>query len=105
MAKESKLESELTEYARQLGVGFYKTVSPGLRGWPDRTAVGPGGVIFIELKAPGKKPRAEQEKVHRMLRDHGADVRVVDNLGDGEGALEDVVKSPWENPFSWRQAY
>jgi hypothetical protein len=49
---------------------------------PDRIVILPGGrIVFVELKAPGKKPTALQERVMGILKGLGADVRVVDSIG------------------------
>ena len=59
-----------------------KLVSPGTDGMPDRMVLLPGGrIIFIEVKAPGKKPRPLQELRHRQLRKLGFMVSVLDNAG------------------------
>ena len=45
-----------------------KFVSPGMNGVPDRIVLMPDGkMAFVELKAPGKKPRPLQLKRKRML--------------------------------------
>lgn len=35
--------------------------------------------FFVELKAPGQKPRAEQLRIHEKLRKLGAKVYVIDS--------------------------
>jgi hypothetical protein len=45
-------------------------------GFPDLVAVGPGGVLFRELKAEGKYPTRQQRIWINRLGDAGADVRV-----------------------------
>lgn len=57
----------------------YKFTSPGRRNVPDRICVLPGGrIVFVELKAPGKKPTAGQAREHQRLRDLGQQVDVCD---------------------------
>lgn len=85
---ERKIEERLIDRVRAVGGMCMKWTSPANAGVPDRICFLPGGrVVFVELKAPGKKPTALQERVHKMLRALGADVRVVDSL---EGADEIV---------------
>lgn len=56
-----------------------KLVSPGYAGMPDRLVLLPGGVFaFVELKAPGMKPRTLQATRHEMLRRLGFKVYVID---------------------------
>jgi len=58
----------------------YKWVSPGNNGVPDRIVIVPGGrVVFVELKAPGKKPTQLQQFQQDRLRAMGCDVRVIDS--------------------------
>lgn len=55
-------------------------------GIPDRLCLFPRGrVVFVELKAPGKKPRKLQEVMHSRLRALGFRVEVIDSK---EGALQ-----------------
>ncbi|GAK08987.1 VRR-NUC domain-containing protein [Geomicrobium sp. JCM 19038] len=47
---------------------------------PDRIVLLPGNVtIFVELKAPGKKPSKLQEATHRRIRNLGHEVLVIDS--------------------------
>lgn len=58
-----------------------KWTSPSMSGVPDRIVILPGGrVWFAELKAPGKKPTALQDRIIAMLRGLGATVHVLDSL-------------------------
>ena len=45
-----------------------------------------GRTIWIELKAPGKKPRPDQLREHTRMREAGQDVRVIDSI-EGVDAL------------------
>jgi hypothetical protein len=46
----------------------------------------PGGrIVFVELKAPGKKPTAIQLHVHKLLQELSADVRVIDSKEQIDG--------------------
>lgn len=83
LPKERDIEKHLTksiEAQRGMCVKF-----PPLffRGFPDRIVLMPGGVIvFVELKAPGEKPRLIQTKVHEKLRRLGFRVEVIDSMVD-----------------------
>jgi hypothetical protein len=47
----------------------YKFKSPGRNGVPDRMNALPGEIIFIEYKAPGKKPTRNQVKeLNRLIK-------------------------------------
>lgn len=78
---ESKIEKELVKKVKSLGGKCEKFTSPNNRAVPDRLVTLPGNIIiFVELKAPGKKPTKLQEKDHRERRELGCDVRVIDSL-------------------------
>ena len=76
---EKDIEAHLVEGIKRLGGVAYKFTSPGRRNVPDRICVLPGGsIVFVELKAPGKKPTAGQAREHQRLRDLGQQVDVCD---------------------------
>ena len=69
-----------------------KFVSPSFAGMPDRLVLLPGGVFaFAELKAPGMKPRALQVARHRMLRELGFKVYVIDGIEQIGGMLNEIT--------------
>ena len=45
---------------------------------------------FVEVKAPGKKPRPLQESRHQMLRNLGILVFVLDHPGQIGGILDGI---------------
>ena len=78
---ESKIENALVKRVKQLGGKCEKFTSPGNRAVPDRLVTLPGNIIiFVELKAPGKKATKLQAKDHREREALGCDVRVIDSL-------------------------
>lgn len=61
---EQKVEAQLKYHVESLGGLCYKMTSPGRAGVPDRVCIMPGGdIYFIEVKRPGKAPRALQRVV------------------------------------------
>ena len=58
--KESDLERQVVTHCKKVGALTYKFTSPSHRGVPDRIVIGSRAVLFLELKAPGKKPTALQ---------------------------------------------
>ena len=77
---EKQIEKKLALAVKRAGGMAPKFVSPGLDGMPDRLVLLPDGVIaFVELKAPGKRPRPLQEARHRRLRGLGFSVYVIDH--------------------------
>lgn len=73
MSLEKSLEQKVVKYAKATGCLCYKFTSPGNRGVPDRIIISPTGkVLFLELKAPGKKPTPLQEHTMKQLSRNGA---------------------------------
>ena len=80
---EREVENTLVKRVKQLGGTCEKFTSPGRRSVPDRLVTLPGGkIVFVELKAPGKKPTEKQLRDHQRRRALGCDVRVIDNKDD-----------------------
>jgi len=78
---ESKIEKALVKRVEALGGKCEQFSSPGRRAVPDRIVLLPGGVVvFVELKAPNKKPTKLQLLDHAERRALGFDVRVIDSL-------------------------
>lgn len=80
--REKVIEEKLVKEVRRAGGIAPKFVSPGLDGMPDRIVLMPWGkVAFVEVKAPGEKPRPLQQARHRRLRSLGFKVYVLDDPG------------------------
>lgn len=79
--REKEIERKLVKAVKDKGGICPKLVSPGTDGMPDRMALLPGErILFVEVKAPGKKPRPIQELRHRQLTDLGFEVYVLDDV-------------------------
>lgn len=67
---ERDIERKLGEQLRGLGCLYYKFVSPGQRGVPDRIVVCPDGTLwFVELKRPqGKLGALQSVQLSRLAR-------------------------------------
>ncbi|MGG2141727.1 VRR-NUC domain-containing protein [Symbiopectobacterium sp. RP] len=78
--RESTIEKHLVAEVKKAGGIAYKFVSPGRRSVPDRLVLLPGGrLVFVECKAPGEKPRADQLREHNRMRALGFTVVVLDS--------------------------
>lgn len=78
--RESIIEKHLIAEVKKAGGVAYKFVSPGRRSLPDRIVLLPGAhLTFVECKAPGKPPRADQLREHNRLRALGFTVVVLDS--------------------------
>ena len=89
--RESAIEQKLVKAAKAKGGVALKLTSPTMNGLPDRLILLPKGKIaFVELKAPGKKPRPLQTARHDMLRSLGFKVYVIDNAEQIAPILEGI---------------
>jgi len=88
---EKAIEQKLVLTVKSMGGIAPKFVSPGFDGMPDRLILLPGGsVAFVEVKAPGNKPRPLQLARHKLLRDLGFKVYVLDSVAGIETILSDM---------------
>lgn len=89
---EKQIEHALALMVKARGGIAPKFVSPSFAGMPDRLVLLPGGVFaFAELKAPGMKPRALQLARHRLLKDLGFKVYVIDGIEQIEEVLNEIA--------------
>ena len=81
--REKLIEQKLVKAVKAAGGLCPKFVSPGMDGMPDRVVFLPGArFAFVEVKAPGKKPRPLQLHRHEQLRKLGFRVYVLDDPED-----------------------
>lgn len=89
--REKIIEKELVAKVKAMGGIAPKFTSPGFDGMPDRLVLLPRGkMAFVELKAPGRKPRALQMARHRLLRQLGFKVYVIDEINQIDSVLEEI---------------
>ena len=92
--KEKHVEQKLVTAVKAAGGICPKFVSPGTDGMPDRLVLFPEGRIgFVEVKAPGKKPRPLQTARHEMLTCLGFKVYVLD-APEQIGGILDGIQTP-----------
>ena len=78
--REKVVEDYLVNEVKKTGGRAYKFTSSSYRSIPDRMCVFPGGhIIFVEVKAPGRKPTDRQWKEIQRLRNMGCTVLVIDS--------------------------
>ena len=89
--REKQIEKKLiTEVTKRGGI-CPKWVSPGFDGVPDRIVLLPGGkCAFVEVKAPGEKPRPLQVARLKLLKRLGFRVYVLDNLNQIGGMIDEI---------------
>ena len=89
--REKVIEQKLVAEVKKAGGICPKWVVPGFDGVPDRMVMFPGGKIaFVEVKAPGEKPRPLQKARHELLRRLGFKVFVLDNVEKIGGIIDEI---------------
>lgn len=89
--REKTVEQKLVSEVKKAGGICPKWVAPGFDGVPDRIAMFPGGrVAFVEVKAPGEKPRPLQAARHELLRRLGFRVYVLDEIEKIGGMIDEI---------------
>ena len=89
--QEKAIEQRLLQSVKKIGGQCWKFVSPGNVGVPDRIVLLPEGkVAFVEVKAPGNKPRPSQLAVHRVLIGLGFKIFVLDDVNQIEVVLNEI---------------
>lgn len=90
---EKYLEQRLEKEVKKLGGLALKFVSPGIAGVPDRIVLLPNTrIVFVELKAPGKKMRPLQLKRKEQLEALGFKVYCIDSIK----AINDFIREVME---------
>lgn len=90
--REKFIEQALVKAVGKRG-GICEKWIAGTAGWPDRIVILPGGrIAFVEVKAPGRKPRAIQTHRHEQLRALGQKVYVLDDMERIKGILDDIER-------------
>ena len=90
---EKQIEQRLSAAVKKSSGLALKFVSPSFAGMPDRLVLLPDGkMAFVEVKAPGKKPRVLQEKRHGILRALGFQVFVLDDASAIPGLLKKIAE-------------
>ena len=89
--REKTLEQKFRAAVKTAGGLAVKFTSPGFDGVPDRLALLPGErMAFVEVKAPGEKPRPLQLSRHRLLRRLGFKVYVLDDESQIGGIIDEI---------------
>lgn len=91
---EKQIENKLKTAVKKNGGIALKLVCPAFAGMPDRLILLPDGRIgFAELKASGKKPRPLQLSRHRLLRELGYQVYIIDDPEQIGGMIDELLST------------
>lgn len=97
--RERDIEKHLVQRVKELGGEIRKVKWLGRRGAPDRVVMLPQVwahgfapnrlhcAIWVELKAPGEKPKSHQIREHERMRAMGQRVVVIDSIEGVEALL------------------
>jgi len=89
--REKVIEQKLVSAIKIMGGICPKLTSPGFDGMPDRLVLLPKGKFgFVEVKAPGEKPRPLQIARHKLLRKLGFKVYVLDDIEQINRILDEI---------------
>ena len=89
--REKTIEQKFRAAVKAAGGLAVKFTSPGFDGVPDRIVLLPGGkMAFVEVKAPGEKPRPLQLARHRLFRRLGFRVYVLDEKSQIGGMIDEI---------------
>ena len=89
--REKTIEQKPVKAVKAVGGIAPKFTSPGFDGMPDRLVLLPRGCMaFVEVKAPGVKPRPLQLARHGLLRRLGFTVYVLDDATQIEKILKQI---------------
>lgn len=87
--REKDIEKWMRDQVSMIGGKFYKWVSPGNDGVPDRILILPGGrIIFVELKTETGRLSVVQSYVLGKLMRLGCETAVIYGMKDAKRFLE-----------------
>ena len=91
MNDEKYVEKKLCKAVRNVGGLALKLVSPGFDGIPDRLIlIAYGRMAFVEVKAPGEKPRPLQVARINKLRNMGFKVFVLNDVKNIPAIIDSI---------------
>ena len=86
--RESTIEREVCAYAKTKGCLTLKLSGQNQKGQPDRMFLRNGRVMFIEFKAPGKRPTALQARWLDRLTEHEFHATSCDDIEAGKRLID-----------------
>jgi hypothetical protein len=93
---EGTIESYLIKQAKANDFLCEKFIS-GKNGVPDRILIGHKKTVFVEVKAPGEKPRELQVAMIKKMRKYGAIVYVVDTKEGVDEMIQELLPKRLRN--------
>lgn len=81
---EFEVEVPVVDFAIRRGWFVRKLQWVGRTGAPDRMFAKGGRCVFVEFKAPGQRPRPDQEREIAAMRRAGLEVHVIEDIEKGK---------------------
>ena len=94
--RERTIENKLVTEIKKIGGICWKFTVPSISGVPDRIILYHGKAYFVETKAPGKKPRPLQLKIHRTMKKQGFPVIVIDTKEQVTEFVKQIQEKEYE---------
>jgi len=92
--QESEIDRWLGRQLRGMGCLYYKWVSPGCVGVPDRIVIIPGGrILFLELKTENGDLSAAQKFQIRKLKAAGVPAGVIHGMPEAAALVKTIRES------------
>ena len=98
---EGKIQGNVLDWCKKRMVGYIRLVfRQGLPvGWPDTMILLRGGrPLFLEFKAPGKKPTAKQQEKINWLLNNGYRVEVFDDVDEATQHIQRLREEDAASP-------
>lgn len=90
--RERDIEKYLVKQVKKHGGIAYKFTSPGNAGVPDRLVLFPRGVVaFVELKAPGGKTSAIQDRQIARIKKLDFNVYILDSYWGVDSFITEIL--------------
>jgi hypothetical protein len=91
---EKRTRIKVLEWAQSRDITVVAIKLSMLRGWPDRLFLWQGrGVLFVEFKQPGEKPRPLQKHIHKIIESLGFKVQIHDDIDRAVEAITREISS------------
>ena len=86
--RESTIERAVCAYAKSKGCLSLKLAGQNQKGQPDRMFLFQGCVLFVEFKAPGKRPTSLQARWLDRLTNHAFHATTCDEIEAGKRLID-----------------
>jgi hypothetical protein len=97
--RESTIEQAVCAYAKAKGCLSLKLAGQNQKGQPDRMFLHQGRVLFVEFKAPGKRPTALQARWLDRITENGHYATWCDEISAGKKMIDIFIHADDDCPI------